>query len=138
MAWEICLTTLEDKPPTRKRTGVVEETAVACFGAGGAWMTTWPVEPPIPMADRDIVERPKEERQLSGMVLIGTAAWKLSQLIPCVRFEKLTAGGIIPCSKIKQALTSDARKAATSRWLVIPFSPYYENEVTKMSTLYSP
>jgi hypothetical protein len=112
------LTALEDKPPTKNKiVAVVATSVVVGIGVGGACTTTWPIEPPIPKLEIEMIDLPEDERQLSGMGCTGTVTSRVSQLIVVAGREKLTEGGIMPCSKIKQALTSAARKAATSRCL---------------------
>jgi hypothetical protein len=117
MPCEIWSTALEDKPPTRNKMGAVEDSIIFGVRGGGACNTTWPVVPPSPELDKDIIGLPDGERQPSGMGSMGTTILKTSQLIVEAGLKKLTVGGMSLCSNIRHALTRDARKAATSKWL---------------------
>lgn len=77
---------------------------------------TWPVEPPIPELDNEMMYLPDGDLQPSGVASVGTCK-SLSHRIFGFRSVKLTAGGITPCSMMRHALTREARKAAASRCL---------------------
>jgi hypothetical protein len=55
--------------------------AVIGIRVGGACTTAWPIEPPIPKLEIEMIDLPEDERQPSGMGWTGTVTSKVSQLI---------------------------------------------------------
>lgn len=108
-----------DKPPAIRRDGTIDPSqdhmrTTPSTLEGCASITQWPFAPPMPELDMEIRARPEGERTPSISGASGTRRLYSAHRIAGLGTEKLTVGGITPCSRIWQTLQSDARNAAIS------------------------
>lgn len=82
-------------------------------------MTTWPVAPPSPDPESEMMDRSDWEWHPRDIGSVTTSSRGLSQSILGEGTEKLAVGGMILCSRMRQAFNRETRKAAASRWLRI-------------------